>query len=136
MQSIDAFFAHKAKTFTQGDMVQACASLALPTTIYFGDQVMFIKNFDQLTQMIGVYYDRLRAKGHAQTVCTILSRSDLKEGAVRATVRWTHLDAANTIIKSVEITYFCKTQNNAWQIGLVEVATQPDKVLMAGIPRN
>lgn len=134
MQSIDAFFAHKAKTFTHGDMAQACAALALPTTIYFGDQVMFIRDADQLTQMIGVYYDRLHAKGHVQTVCTILSRSDLREDGVRATVRWTHLDAANTIIKTVEMTFFCKTQNNAWQIGLVEVATQPDKVLMAGIP--
>lgn len=121
MQSIETFFDAKATSFCAGRTRETCAGLVVPTTIYFGDDILFVSNAAQLADMMATYFEKLKARGRVKTRCNVTSKAPLSNGGIRVTVAWSHMDQAGDAIRSFDITYYCKARHGAWEIALMEV---------------
>lgn len=128
MQSIEAFFATQSDAFDKGDIDTVANALAVPTSVYFTNEVMFIKDKPHLLNVLHLYHHKLKLAGVVQTRCAVQTPDPIKNGGLRVTVTWSHLTADGHPLQQYDATCMCQANQGSWLVALVEVGASVHEI--------
>jgi len=131
MQDIAAFFARHAELVNDGQMAEACEAVLFPTTVYLGEDILFVSELMNLADYMTTYRSNLIDAGLTTTTVEILNQSPLRNNGVKVQTRWCSGGENGTVPQSAEITFYCRHQEDGWKVALIEITPPPSNTFRA-----
>ena len=107
VQSVEQLLEEQCDCFARNDLVRMSRSFAIPTAIYFGDQIMVFKTRKAIRSILSVKRAALRHANYARTGFRIIARSIKPRKHLSIWVEFQHFDADNSLITTSTSRYFC-----------------------------
>lgn len=131
MQDISTFFAHHAALLNEKRISDACDAVLLPTTVYLGDEILFLSEKAQLVDFMTAYVQKLDEAGLTETTFEILNQSPLRNDGVKVEIRWRSFGETGLQPQIAEMIYYCRRHEDDWKIALIEITTPPSDTFRA-----
>jgi hypothetical protein len=126
VQTVEQFFEEQCDLFARNDLAPMSLRFAMPTAIYFNEQIMVFKNPKAIQSLLSVKRTALRHAHYARTSFRIIAQSIKPRKHLSVWVEFRHFTADNSLITSSTSRYFCVRQAGAHLlIQLIEYLQTP-----------
>jgi hypothetical protein len=106
VQSVERFFEEQCDFFARNDLVSMSHRFAMPTAIYFGEQIMVFKNPKAIQSILSLKRTALHHVNYACTRFRIIAQSIKPKKHMSVWVEFRHFDADDILITVSTSRYF------------------------------